>query len=358
MATPTPSVRLLHPPWGPTNVNVLGGQIAIVGGGLAGLVLASFLHTHGIEVITGYSDQSRADPRLSQSVIYERDASASAREHLGGNLDLHEESGQLALASCGLTAEFEAASLPEGEEMFILDPAGSILWHDKGHAELGGPSRPEIDRTVLRKILIDSLPPSFIKWDHALLSATPLEGGLHQLTFANGTSTTSSLVVGADGIWSKVRPLVSPATAHFAGWCGAEISISPATAAARPDLSDQVGQGTLMCCGNGRTISTQRQGDGRVRIYTWLVRDEDDFALPSEPAAAKARILGEFEGWPAFLRELIELADPGAVYPRPLYALPVGHRWESTPGVTLIGDASHAMVPFAGEVRWFPSFSP
>jgi 2-polyprenyl-6-methoxyphenol hydroxylase-like FAD-dependent oxidoreductase len=58
-----------------------------------------------------------------------------------------------------------------------------------------------------------------------------------------------------------------------------------------------------------------------------------------------------FTGWSEELLELIRRSGEGGerISPRPIYALPVGHRWEHRSGVTLIGDAAHLMSPFGGD---------
>src|SRR5881394_3991625 len=114
-------------------------RIAIAGGGLGGLTLARIMHRHGVDAL-----------------VYEREPSRSARSQ-GGMLDLHPESGQRALAEAGLADRFRSQARPEGEEHRILDPAGRTLVHHKPHpGSFAG--RPEIDRSSLRDLLLDSLP--------------------------------------------------------------------------------------------------------------------------------------------------------------------------------------------------------
>ena len=56
----------------------------------------------------------------------------------------------------------------------------------------------------------------------------------------------------------------------------------------------------------------------------------------------------QFAGWAPGLLELIG-AGNDTIVPRPIYALPIDHRWPNRVGVTLLGDAAHVMSPFGGD---------
>lgn len=312
-------------------------KVTIVGAGLGGLTLARVLHRHGVAV-----------------EIFEGEESAGARTQ-GGMLDIHEDSGQAGLRAAGLHEEFRAIIHPGGEAVRVLDKDNTVLLE---HADDGTGVRPEVDRGDLRRILLESLPEGTIRWGHRLSSVRPVGGGRHELTFADGSTTTTELLVGADGAWSRVRPLVSDARPAYAGISFAEIDLRDADRR-HPGPAATVGAGMLFAVAPGQGFLAHRAPDGGLHVYAALTKPEnwlDHIGLTAPPAPADAdglapaieALVAEFADWAPELRALITKAD-GELIPRRIYALPVGHRWEPTPGVTLLGDAAHLMSPFAGE---------
>ncbi|KAI0634420.1 monooxygenase FAD-binding protein [Trametes polyzona] len=310
-------------------------RIAIIGGGPSGLVLLVTLHKRGIP-----------------ATLYEREPSSDSRAHLGGMLDLEWETGQRAMRENGLLDVFLKNSRREAEEVRFCGKSGEVLMHLPGKEptdENLRDSRPEIDRRVLRQILLDAAPSDSVKWGYALSSIKPLEGGQHELTFSNGVVTVADFVVGADGAHSRIRPLLSPAVPLYHGVNGTELSVSP-DVVSRPenkDVNDAIGRGSCYVVQDKRMLAFQRNGSGRIRLYAWH-QDPLEWTLPEDPKEAKKVLLEIYSDWTPWMKKFIELADENAIYPRPLFYLEVGHRWEHKPGVTLIGDAAHLMSPFSG----------
>ena len=306
-------------------------RIAIIGGGLAGLVLARILQIHGIEV-----------------VVYERELSRHARSQ-GGSLDLHVESGQRALREAGLEREFLAHARPEGQAMRILDKTGQVLFDEP--AQPGAMDRPEIDRSALRDLLLYSLEPGTVCWNSHLRQLTPSAGNRFQLEFENGQTATADWVVGADGGRSRVRPLLCDIEPHYTGISFVDIDIKNA-AQNYPDIARLVGQGSLFALGGAKAIISHLLGDGSVSVYLGLQVPEDwldTCGIPfDQPGLARAALLSHFSDWAPELTNLIRDCNDSFV-PLRLRMLPIGHRWRSKPGLTLIGDAAHLMSPFAGE---------
>ncbi|MEU6119250.1 NAD(P)/FAD-dependent oxidoreductase [Streptomyces sp. NPDC047117] len=302
--------------------------IAIAGAGLGGLVLARVLHLNGID-----------------ATVYDLQESRHSRTQ-GGMLDIHTESGQAALRAAGLLDDFRTLVHPGGEATRVLDQHGTLHWDE---ADDGTGERPEVDRGRLRDLLLDSLPEGTVRWGHKVTGARPLGGGAHEVTFADGSTATTDLLIGADGAWSRIRPLLSDARPSYTGVSFVEVDLLDADAR-HPDSAAVVGGGSLFALGGGKGFLGHRESDGSLHIYVavrtgeeWL--DSIDF---SDPEGAKTEVLRQFEGWDASLRTLVTEAD-GPLVPRKINALPAGQRWERTPGVTLLGDAAHLMSPFAGE---------
>ncbi|WP_436534889.1 FAD-dependent oxidoreductase [Actinoplanes sp. HUAS TT8] len=299
-------------------------MIAIIGAGLGGLTLARVLHVNGIA-----------------ATVFEADASAEARTQ-GGQLDIHEHNGQPALKAAGLFDEFRALIRPGAEATRILAYDGSVLLDEPDD---GTGHRPEVLRGDLRRMLLDSLPEGTVRWGHKVTAVRPLGAGRHEVTFADGSSVVTDVLVGADGAWSRVRPLVSAAQPQYVGTSFVETYLFDADDK-HPAAARAVGAGSLMAPVPGQGIQAHREAGGVLHTYVSLTRPQEWFAGIdfADARAATARVAAEFRGWAPELTALITDGETAPVL-RGLHALPIGHRWERTPGVTLLGDAAHLSPP-------------
>ena len=161
-------------------------SIAIVGGGPSGLALAGMLERAGLDFM-----------------VYEREARDTPPR--GGCLDLHIGSGQRAMKEAGCF-----------EEMRKYGRLGATtvaqVWDHKGNKVFSwgeGRDAPEVDRYNIKKALLTTIPDEKVVWRAGVTEATRDEKGQVVLHLANGTTATGfKVVVGADGMWSKIRHLV------------------------------------------------------------------------------------------------------------------------------------------------------
>ena len=130
-------------------------KIAIIGAGPGGCMLARLLHQASISC-----------------TIFEGEASIDYRSQ-GGSLDLRSTTGLAAVKAAGLWDQFLEHARYDGESLLLTDKhLTTWLWRSQGtkdqHSKLQ--EAPEIDRAVLRKMLIESVPPEWVRWNYKLSS--------------------------------------------------------------------------------------------------------------------------------------------------------------------------------------------
>ncbi|OAN66702.1 hypothetical protein [Sphingomonas sp. TDK1] len=183
----------------------------------------------------------------------------------------------------------------------------------------GTGGRPEALRSDLRRMLLESQPEEAVQWSKKLDGVIALGGGWHELRVTDGSTTATHLLVGADGAWSKIRPLLSSATAEYIGTTFVETYLHdvdvlhPATAIA-------AGAGALFALAPGLGIFAHREAGGILHTYAalncplgWSAGMDS-----GDAAAATERLAPEFDGRAPALTALMADSDtaPAASAPR------------------------------------------
>ncbi|EXM17493.1 hypothetical protein RAB80_004119 [Fusarium oxysporum f. sp. vasinfectum] len=309
--------------------------IAIIGAGPSGLTLARLLEINNIDYM-----------------VYERDESPEPKFiNQGGTLDIHASSGQVALKEARLFDEFKSIARWDASRVFMQNPSGTVtaVFGDERDA-------PEIDRLQLRKLLLDSIPTDKIRWGHRVKS---IERGdtasEHVISFVNSTSASGfRAIVGADGAWSKVRPLLTSAKPEYSGKVFIEGSISHNNPSYTATL-EHAGPGNMLAMGQHKIMAIQQLSDRSYRFYMGMDAPEELYRRPlghEDTEDIRQKFLSSpefFANWAPNLKEYLANAE-GPFHAWPLYRLPVSSvSWKRVPGLTLLGDAAHLATPLVGE---------
>ncbi|MEW1655583.1 NAD(P)/FAD-dependent oxidoreductase [Streptomyces sp. NPDC093707] len=310
-------------------------RVAVVGAGLGGLCLAQGLRGAGIE----------AD-------VYERDPAITARFQ-GYRLVLS-PTGFEALRGCLPLRWHPLLDAIVGDayaEQLILDPQLNRI------GELGpGRTGIVIDRHVLRHLLLTGLA---VRTGAALTGYDVLDDGKVEARFAHGEPTTADLLVGADGVGSAVRAVLSPQTTATDTGNRFVIGRTPLTerfASLAPAFGSKIaGDGVSLMLGAMRFRTPPKQAAEELAPEVTLpdVRDYVRWAMLLPPngslgaPTAQEAVLSRMEGWHPDLQALIEQADPDNSTLLSIRVVEPRERWAPGP-VTLLGDAIHATSPTGG----------
>eukprot|EP00884_Botryococcus_braunii_P011805 jgi/Botrbrau1/20625/Bobra.113_1s0050.1 len=155
----------------------------------------------------------------------------------------------------------------------------------------------------------------------------------------DGRRFEGDILIGADGIWSKVRrKLIGPTEATYSQYtCYTGIAdFTP------PDI-DTVGYRVFL--GNGRYFVSSDVGGGKMQWYGFHKEAPGGSDVEGQK---KKRLLEIFGDWTDMVTDLIRATPEEDVLRRDIYDRPPIFRW--TKGrVALLGDSAHAMQPNLGQ---------
>jgi 2-polyprenyl-6-methoxyphenol hydroxylase-like FAD-dependent oxidoreductase len=336
-------------------------RVVVIGAGLGGLCLAERLRLAGLEV-----------------TVYERDGGPATRRqgyriHLGGT-------GATALAQC---------LPPESYQLFLATAGRSGTQVTVASKRLrtlrvigGGPAAPAVDqvspgsvsvpvnRLTLREIMLADLG-SAVRFGTEFTSYEP-EGRGVRAHFADGGSVYADVLVGADGVGSRVRAALLPAARVRDTGVRAIYGKVRLDDVTRPLLPAQVHQGFLAVTGFPRPVGMAL---GLVELagpvaeagarYATALTPVDDYLMGALTAPARSFPVPDPEmpaldgeqlrevalrmtrRWHPKLRELLARCSAAENFWLPIRVSDPVAAWPPGP-VTVLGDAVHAMSPAGG----------
>jgi 2-polyprenyl-6-methoxyphenol hydroxylase-like FAD-dependent oxidoreductase len=340
------------------------GHVLIVGGGLGGLGLAQGLKRHGISF-----------------TLFERDSTPDARAQ-GYRIKVFPDSVpdlQFLMPEPELWAEFEATT---AETVMVETCINAVDGRPVARRALRGPKPYTVDRGFFRKVLLRGIEDN-IRWGkratHYEINESRRDAPV-TVHFDDGSTASGVLLVGADGGHSSIRRQHIP---HHKIIDPEAVCIYGRTYQT-PELERRIQPKLLRSLNIVRDVAPPIQQvifNSELPITMFVERmhfphrGPDRSYLPEDyiywSMLAPSKLLGGFsveavgkvfdsktpkelsvmltEEWDDSTRCLVDLQDETyAVSLRVISCTPELSEWETSPFVTLVGDAVHVMSPSGG----------
>jgi 6-hydroxynicotinate 3-monooxygenase len=294
-------------------------RIAIIGAGLGGAAAAALMEKAGFNV--KLYEQAPAFSRLGAGI------------HVGPNVMkiLRVMGVEDELNRIGSHADFwYSRDWKTGEEVAKI-PLGDYAVSHYGASYL------TVHRGDFHKLMTDSIAPGVLEYDKKLTDVTD-RGDVVHLTFADGTTAEADIVIGADGVNSRIREsLLGPELPIYSGYVGHRAVFPIANVK-----------------GFTHDLCTKWWSDDRHMMVYFMTANKDEIyyvtGVPdphwdiskSWVPSSKDEMRAAFDGWHTGVQSLIEATTEVTKWPfLERNPMPLWSRGR----MVLLGDACHPMKP-------------
>jgi 6-hydroxynicotinate 3-monooxygenase len=308
-----------------------GNRIGIIGAGLGGVTIAAFLQRFGYDNVT----------------VFER---APVFSRLGAGIGLG-PNVLCIMRLIGCEAEMlRIASVPYIALSREWD-TGRVLWRrpTMEWLERYGAHHITMHRGDFHAMLVRSLEPDTIKFGKALVGVDAWQSA-SRLRFEDGTHADADIVIGADGIASKVREIL----------LGVEAPEYSGSVAYRGLFPASLMQDYKIEADYTKWWSDDRNpqgGDRNFLIYYLTQKREEFYFVASAPdpdwdhgttpvEVDRDEVLGQFRGFHPEVQHMIRACPATSKWP--LFLRQPKALW-SRGNIVLLGDACHPMLPYMGQ---------